>query len=73
MKKQTTKLFTEQLEKGRNYHRVDTAGNYFINGKCQNPKADLEGNEIGYNVPELDWKVFDTDVAENVWLSNQRY
>jgi len=33
------------------FHRVDAGGNYFINGKCQNPKAST-GESIGYNIPK---------------------
>lgn len=67
MKQQVTKRATVKTEQGgRDFHRVDTTGNYFINGKCQNPKADLEGNEIGYNIPKLEWEELPTNVAHNI-------
>lgn len=68
MKKVVTKTATVNGD----FHRVDTQGNYFINSKCVNPRATLEGNEIGYNIPDLDWVEHETNIGENIWLSRQK-
>lgn len=34
-------------------HKIDEAGNHFINGKCMNPTC-VDGREIGETYPDED-------------------
>jgi hypothetical protein len=43
-------MFKTWMDANRKWHRVDNRGNYFINGKCQNPKSD-SNKAIGSNIP----------------------